>query len=138
MRSVIKYHRIPNILDELFRDDFWGGAVEDNSNKPAVNIKETETDYSLNLAVPGYDKNELKVSVDNKTLTISHDTEAKEKSTVKFLRKEFASSNFKRTFELPENADLDKIEASHNNGVLTIKIQKKAKVEIPVHDIQVK
>jgi HSP20 family protein len=138
MRPVIRYHKVPNVIDELFRDDLLGGIAENKINKPAVNIGETETEYSLNLAVPGYDKNELKVSVDNKILTISHETENKDKENSKFLRREFTKGNFKRTFKLPENAEADKIEASHINGVLTISIPKKAKVEIPVHEIQVK
>jgi len=138
MRQVVRYHRIPNIVDELLKNDFWGGVSENGCFKPAVNIKENESEYSLNFSVPGYDKNELKVSVNNNVLTISHESENKENTDSKFLKREFESGSFKRSFELPENAESEKIEASHINGILTIKIPKRAKVEIQVQDIEVK
>jgi HSP20 family protein len=137
MIPVVKYQKVPSIVDELLRNDFFGGAIENKNHYPSVNISENDSDYSINLALPGYNKGELKVSVDNNILTISYDHENAEDKKIKFLKREFAIVNFKKTFKLPENAEADKIEASHNNGILSIQIPKRAKVEIPVQDIKI-
>lgn len=138
MRPVIRYHRVPNLIDELFSNDYRGGVTENKNYKPAVNIKETESEYNVSLAVPGYTKTELKVWISNNVLNVSHEAENKKDDDLKFLKREFVNGNFKRSFELPENAESDKIEASHKNGILIIRIPKRAKVEIPVQDIKVK
>jgi HSP20 family protein len=142
MIPVIRtYHRIPNIMDELFGNDTHGGRTESYNYKckPAVNVIENENAVQIDVAAPGFERGQLKVSVDDQILTISsvpevNSTDKKEK----FLKREFVTSSFSRSFELPENVDADRIEASHKNGVLSINIPKKAKVEIPVQEIEVK
>jgi len=142
MIPVIRtYHRIPNIIDELFNNDSQGGKTENYTYrcKPAVNVTESEHTFQIDVAAPGFDRNELKVTIDNNLLTISSVPEEKKTdSKEKYLKREFSTSSFSRSFELPENVEADKIEASHKNGVLSINIPKKAKVEIPVQEIEVK
>jgi HSP20 family protein len=93
---------------------------------PSVNIKERAADFKIDLAVPGMDKKDFKVEVDNNILTVSGErkeevSEENEKNT----RREFHYGSFKRSFSLPETASSENISASYNNGVLTITVAKK-------------
>ena len=139
---VRTYRSMPGILDELLRYDSHGGRTENykqHSCKPAVNVLEDENQFQIDVAAPGFDRSALKVTIDKNMLTISSATpEEKQENKEKYLKREFVTSSFSRSFELPENVEADKIEASHKNGVLSIQIPKKAKVEIPVQEIEVK
>lgn len=138
---VRTYRSLPNIIDELLKDDLIGGRTERplRFSAPAVNVLEGENGYNIEIAAPGLEKDELKITVENKLLTISSKKEeVKSESKLTFLKKEFGYSSFSRSFELPENAEVDKIEASHKNGILTISVPKKAVVQIPVHEVEVK
>jgi HSP20 family protein len=93
---------------------------------PRANIMETASGYRLQLLALGFSKEELKLNVENDTLTIS----AEKKSTVlgeneRYTRHEFAQEGLKRSFRLGEKANLDGISASHVDGVLTVTIPKK-------------
>jgi len=138
---VRTYRRLPNIMDELLGDDFFGGKVEKpvRNSSPAVNVLEGDEGYSIEIAAPGLEKSELKITVDNNILTISSlkEDNSKEKK-LNYLKKEFGYSSFSRSFELPENAETEKIEASQKNGILFISIPKKAVVQIPVLEVEVK
>jgi len=131
MIPVIRtYRNIPSIIDEFFTNDSDGGKAE-NYNcacKPAVNVIEHENTFQIEVAAPGFERNELKVTVDKNLLTISSVPEEKtEKKSISYLKKEYSSSKFSRSFELPANTESDKIEATHKNGILTITIPKKSK-----------
>ena len=94
--------------------------------RAAVNVAENEDGFRLELAAPGWNKNEFNIELDNDTLTISAErekTEAKEGET--FLRREFATREFKRTFTLPDTIDTAKLAAEYNNGILTLTLPKK-------------
>lgn len=95
---------------------------------PAVNIKETETGFELELAAPGLKKDQFSIEVDQNLLTIS--SERKDENESKnaegtYSRREFSYSAFKRSFTLPETVDSEKIEAQYEDGVLHIAIPKK-------------
>lgn len=111
----------------LFDDHFLGDFTNDVKSvfKPATNIKETQEMFVVDLAVPGMEKTDFKIDLQEKTLTIS----AEKKSEVnqdneKFTRREFHYNSFSRSFSLPENVNTDNIEAKYVNGILTITIPK--------------
>lgn len=113
----------PSIFNDAF-DRFW--SDESVSWMPSVNIKERSADYKIDLAVPGMDKKDFKVEVDNNLLTVSGERkeelkEENERST----RQEFHYGSFRRSFSLPEAANVETISASYNNGVLSITVAKK-------------
>jgi HSP20 family protein len=99
-----------------------------NVNVPAVNIKETETTFVVELAAPGKKKEDFNVELDDNVLTISSEAssenEEKDKEG-KYTRKEFSYSSFKRSFTLPEIVNDYDINASYENGVLHITLPKK-------------
>lgn len=93
---------------------------------PSVNIKETENEFKIDLAVPGLDKKDFNIEVENDLLVVSGERkEEKVEENEKVTKREFHYGSFKRSFTLPEIADGDKINASYNNGVLSLSIAKK-------------
>jgi HSP20 family protein len=113
-----------------FWDDFFnlGPMRTSGSSLPAVNIKETDRDYRVEVACPGLDKKDFKIELDNDVLMISsqHEMSKEEKDeSGNYTRREFSYQQFQRSFTLPENAEADKISANYDNGVLDISIPKK-------------
>ena len=103
--------------------------------RPEVNVQESDNDFKLAVAVPGYSKEDIKIKVDGNELTISSEKESESKES--YLRKEFAVGKFERKFELPKGIISDKISAEYLNGILNISIPKKEKVEIKIHDVAI-
>jgi HSP20 family protein len=92
---------------------------------PAVNIREDEKNFTLELAVPGIDKKDLKIDINEDVITISSEhNEEKEEARDDFKRKEFSYSSFCRSFYLPENVNKEKIEANYKDGILTVELPK--------------
>lgn len=106
---------------------------------PAVNIKESNKNFCLEIAAPGFKKEDIKVSVENDVLTISAETkEEKNEETKKFTRKEFTYNSFSRSFTLPENINTESIDAKYENGILNLSIPKREESKtLPKKDIKV-
>lgn len=117
---------LPSLIDEMFNNDLTGGRMVHTHQVPAVNIAESDESFTLSMVVPGYEKEDLKLEVDNDVLTISSEVkEESEEKTEQFTRKEYAISSFTRSFNLPETVNQDKIEAEYKNGMLHIQLPKK-------------
>lgn len=125
---------------------FWGKVMgkdvkesEEVGLMPSVNISEEQKAYEVSVAVPGLDKKDIKVEVEDGYLRIysekQYENEEREKN---WLRREFGYACFQRVFQIPESADPDKVEASLKNGILNIKIAKKKGYENLVKKIAVK
>jgi HSP20 family protein len=120
-RSSFKPFYMPNLFD----DDFFPVISNRTSSMPAVNIREDETNFILELAVPGIDKNELKIDINEDVLTISSETKSEtEEKKEGYKRKEFSYSSFCRSFYIPENVNRDKIEATYKDGILSVGLPK--------------
>lgn len=116
----------PVLMNEIFRPDWFGGTHNETTAIPAVNIKENEENFELELFVPGRNKDELIIEIDNSVLTVSSENKKEEEeSKENFTRREFTLSSFKRAFTLPETVATDKIEATYINGVLKFNLPKK-------------
>lgn len=93
---------------------------------PAVNISETDQAFNLELIVPGRTKEDFKIDLKEKTMTISYEVkENKEEKTDRYSRKEFTIQSFSRSFKLPETGDAENITASYQDGILKVAIPKK-------------
>lgn len=115
-----------SVFSDLFDDDnfFEGNFI--NQAVPAVNVKEGDDNFEIELAVPGMQKDDFKIDVENGVLSISSEKEeSKEEEVENYSRKEFSYSSFKRAFTLPENVDNDNIKAKYKDGVLGITLKKK-------------
>ena len=116
--------RFTNYLDHAFLNDvFFNDYRGSNCSKPAANIVENESHFELTLAVPGFEKNDIKINLEENVLTVSSEKEVENKD-VNFSRKEFAYNAFSRSFKLPKTVEFEKIKADHKNGVLRIEIPK--------------
>jgi len=125
MLPTISRRSFSPFLSNLFDDDFFPVLTGRNSSMPAVNIKENEKSFILELAVPGIDKKDLKIDINEDVLTISHEVkDEKEENTDGYKRKEFSYTSFCRSFYVPENVNVDKIGASYKDGVLTVDLPK--------------
>src|SRR3712207_1509114 len=100
----------PSILDDFFNRDLF---VWNNSNfsttgttLPAVNVKETQDNFVVEMAAPGMNKEDFKVELNNNVLTISseHKQENEEKENNRYTRKEFSYQSFQRSFQLSREA----------------------------------
>jgi len=120
----------PSLLDELFTENRLDTPNYENFSIPAVNIQEKNTNFVVQLAVPGLKKENFNIEVEDDILKISaevtsEDKESRTESNTEFTRKEFNYSNFKRSFTLPENINVEDVNATYNNGVLEITLPKK-------------
>jgi len=121
-----------------FFDDKWLSHFQ--HSMPAVNISEDEKEYNLELVVPGFKRDDIKIKVDDDMLTISTEkrTETEEKKKREYTRREYGYSGFTRSFHLPDNVKDDSIHAHFEDGVLEIKLPKsqtqvKASKEVPIN-----
>ncbi len=115
----------PFYMPNLFDDDIFPVLSHRNSLKPAVNIREDEKNYVLDLAIPGIDKKDLKINMKDDVLTISSETRKKdEQENDGYKRREFSYTSFCRSFYIPENVNHDRIAASYKDGILSITLPK--------------
>ena len=116
----------PSIMDDFFNTN-WNFDIPTYSNSlPAVNVKEADKEFLLQIASPGLTKEDFEVSFEDNVLSI----EVVKKDDLKannndFSRFEFDYNSFKRSFTIPESVEISKIEASYLNGVLNINLPKK-------------
>lgn len=117
-------HRYTNDLHgrDLLSNFFSDGA---DYTVPAINIKENEKSFEIEVAAPGVAKENFKINLEKDVLTVSSEKESKnENDKDNFMKREFGFNSFSRSFSIPESVNADKIKASHNNGVLTIELPK--------------
>jgi HSP20 family protein len=116
-----------SLLSDFFDDDrFFNSPWLKGQSLPAVNIRETEKNYEVELAAPGFNKKDFNVSIEKSLLTISAEKkEEEEQKENNYTRKEFSFSSFSRTFNLPENISEDDIQAKYEDGVLKLVLAKK-------------
>ncbi len=120
-----------NFVDHFFGNDLFDNIFNSNFpavnvNVPAVNIVESKEKFRIEIAAPGLEKEDYKIDLHNDLLTISSEKKAEnEEKNEKYMRKEFNYCSFKRSFIIPDSANIDSINASYKNGILTVSIPKK-------------
>ena len=121
---------LPTMFEDFFNTDFMPRA---NTTAPAVNVKEDEKSYVMELAAPGIKKDYCRVSInDEGDLTIAIENKQEHKHEDKhhhYLRREFSYSNYEQNYTLPEDVVKDKISAKVENGILTVTLPKVKKEE---------
>ena len=128
---------ISNLFDEFFNKDPFESLIRRNvaSTAPAINIRETDTLYQLEVAAPGLSKEDFNIEIDdNNRLTISSEQKSETENNSeegRYTRKEFSYSAMRRSFVLPDTVDNEKIEATCKDGVLLLSIPKNEKSSGP-------
>lgn len=114
-------------LPEVFNDFFYNNNMpKANATAPAINVLESDKDYTVELAAPGLCRDDFEVNIDNDgDLTIKMEKKVSEKEQkAHYLRREFAYSKYEQTLILPEDVDKEKIGAKMSDGVLNIILPK--------------
>lgn len=126
---------VPSFFDRFWNNELmdWGlsNFSSTNTSLPAVNVKETDDEFVIEVAAPGMNKKDFKVNFKNNVLTISSErkTENKEKDD-NYTRREFSYQSFQRSFTVADNVVLgDKITAKYDNGILHITLPKREEVK---------
>lgn len=115
----------PVYMSDFFNSDFENFFGTARRFNPAVNIKEDEKSYGIELALPGLNKEDVKIEVERDVLMISSEkNEEKNEEKNGYSRREFGSYSFCKSFRIPENVNTDKISASFKNGILTMELPK--------------
>ena len=122
---------LPSIFNDFFNDE-WFPMRAAMSAAPAINVKESDKAFEIEMAVPGMTKEDFKVHVNDKdqlVVSVEKKNEKKEEDkSSKFLRREFNYTRFEQALLLPENVDREAITAKVCSGVLHIVLPKLADV----------
>lgn len=131
-----RFPDVPSFLSGFFDDDpffsrdWFPRMREDWGNMPAANVKETDKAFSIELAVPGLEKEDFTIDIDRGLMTVSAERkEEKEDKDDGYTRQEFSYSSFKRTFQLPDIVEEDDIKAKYDNGLLMLTLPKKEEAQ---------
>lgn len=129
-----RYNVTRNLVNEMLNNFVTADHHENyvyNCRKPAVNVFETEKDFKLEMMLPGFSKEDVKISFQNDLLTIKVDNKEnreENENKYKFVRREFDVYNFEKQFKVPQSVNTTAIDASFENGILNIVLPKKEEV----------
>ncbi len=123
----------PTVFDEFFNNE---NVSSNTTTAPAINVKEDQNEYTMEMAVPGIKKEYCRVQLTddgNLHVAIENKMEHKEEDKKQhFLRREFSYTNYQQTYTLPEDVVKEKISAKVDNGILTVVMPKAKKEECKV------
>ena len=126
-----------DVFDSIFYDTFFSDRMV--SRVPAANISETPDHYHVELAAPGLKKKDFKISLERNVLSISADQSSENKQEERnYAKREYSYSSFVRSFNLPESADENGIQATYVDGVLEIDIPKREEAKTVSRLIEIK
>jgi len=136
---------LPSFWDNFFSKDLmdWGSSnfSSTDTTLPAVNVKESEDAFEIEVAAPGMTRGDFKVNLENNVLTISSEKQEEKKKEEKgrYTRREFSYQSFQRSFTIPENlVEGEKISAKYCEGLLCISLPKKEEVKPkPAREIKI-
>lgn len=124
---------LPSVFNDLFDTDFMPKA---NATAPAINVKETDKAYTVELAAPGMTKSDFNVHINdegNLIIKMEKKQENKEEDkSSRYLRREFSYTKFEQTLILPDDVKKDDIAARVENGVLTVELPKIVEEKVKV------
>lgn len=124
---------IPTVFNDLFYSDLMPKV---NQTAPAINVKESDKAYTVELAAPGMKKEDFNVHINdegNLVVKLESKQEHKEEDkNTRYLRREFSYSKFEQTLILPDDVKKDAISAKVDNGVLTVELPKIVEEKVKV------
>ena len=124
-----------NMLDTMFNDG-WNRSLIKNNNL-SVDIIEKENEFELTADLPGFDKKEINLSIQDKILMLIANYKSSSESKESYRLRERNSQSFNRSFTLPENVIEEKINAKFKNGILKVVLPKAEKIEPQIKNIKI-
>ena len=127
---MFKNSWFPTVFEDFLNNDFMPRA---NTIAPAVNVREDEKAYTMEVAAPGIKKEFCRVSInDEGNLSVAIENKFEHKESEKkhhYLRREFSYTNYEQCYSLPEDVDKENIAAKVEDGILTVTLPKVQKAE---------
>jgi HSP20 family protein len=124
--TIMRMHRDPFLR-------FWmnnGWNENEGSYMPSTNIVENQDAYRLDIAAPGFRKEDFRIDIEKNILTVKTETENQASDEEKYNVREFVNKDFSRSFSLPETIDQENIKAEYINGVLSVTLPRKEEVKM--------
>lgn len=137
---------VPSLFNDLLADDWFNSSLanwkSEGHTLPAVNVKETNDEFIVEVAAPGMKREDFRIELDNHVLTVSSEREDKQEeknNAGNYTRREFSYQAFQRSFALPkDHVEGEKIAARYNDGILYINVPKSDRAKVkPVRQIQI-
>lgn len=126
-RYSVNKNLVNEMMNSFLTNDYHENYLQ-NCRKPAINIFESENDFKIEMMLPGFTKEDMKINFHNEMLTIKVDnkeTESRNNEEYKFVRREFDVYNFEKQFKVPQSVNAEAIDAKFENGILNIVLPKK-------------
>ena len=124
---------LPSVFNDLFDTDFMPKA---NATAPAINVKETDKAYTVELAAPGMTKEDFNVHINDEGNLIikmeKKEDKKEEDKSARYLRREFSYTKYEQTLILPDDVKKEDIAARVENGVLTVELPKLVEEKVKV------
>ena len=141
MKTLVKsngslFPAIPSLFNDLFNKDWLDPSLVNwktsGATLPAANVKETKEKIVIELAVPGMKRDNFRVELRNNILSISAEVQEPQPNDEQesYTHLEFSYLSFNRSFTLPDRAEVSKISARYNNGILFITVPKREEGKI--------
>lgn len=110
----------------MLPDTFWNGKT----TEPALNIKETDDKFEIELAAPGFAKKDFEITIEDGCLNISAEkSTSEEEKEENYTRREFSYNAFERSLQLPESVKEEAIKAKYKEGILSFDLLKKEELK---------
>lgn len=123
-------------FDDFFKPVFY----DDRADSMRTDIKETENGYRLDVEMPGFDKKDIKISLENGYLTVSAEKSSREEENKdkneKYIRKECTVS-CSRSYYVGDDIERENVKAKYDNGMLTLTVPKSQPKQLPSHNIEI-
>ena len=120
-------------FDDFFRPVFY----DDRADSMRTDIRETDNGYQLDIEMPGFDKKDVKVALENGYLTVTAEkSEKEEDKNGKYLRKE-RSVSCSRSYYVGDDIERENVKAKYENGMLTLNLPKSQPKQLPSHNIEI-
>ena len=140
--SIVRWNAARD-MDDLFNRfsdlprNFWGEQLASSDWTPAVDIRESDSEYLIDVELPAVAAEEVNVNVKDGVLAVTGERKYEKETEGKVHRVERRYGRFSRSFRLPEDADESNIEAQAKNGVLHLKVHKREQVKPRAIEVKV-
>ena len=121
---------LDKLADTIFDDGFFVRPTSTFDRGPQTNVVTNDDNYRIDVVVPGVPKDEIVVDINNNTLTVAYDQSTETTNT-------FSTTSFKKSWQLPENSNVETVNAKADNGILTITIPKITSSSLPKRNITI-
>ncbi|MBA7541059.1 Small heat shock protein IbpA [subsurface metagenome] len=139
MRNLIHYTKPADLFEwNSMLDNFFNEQPLRNTSSPAVDIREDEKEYRMEVEIPGLSEKDIELKIEENLLTLSTGKEEKkEEKGNGYLLRERRNRKFRRSFVLPKDVEREGITAAFKNGLLNITLPKKEKARPKMIEVKV-